>query len=118
MAQSARAGFADGDRFAYERRRAFEIYLRFNCKSEARLNDNVSVMRRCAWADSWAVGAEAVGMNQHAAAFGAARFGEADEFIDQAADGFTRFDPSDDALKTFNRDVRCLPVCVGILAAD
>ena len=58
MPQSARAGFVDGDRFADEGWRAFVIDLRFYRKSETRLDDNVLVMRRCAWADARPVGAE------------------------------------------------------------
>ena len=58
VAQSARAGIADGNRFADEGWRAFVIDLRFYRKSETRLHDYVLIMRRCAWADTRPVGAE------------------------------------------------------------
>ena len=45
MPQSPRAGFADGDRFADESGRAFEVDLRFYRESKSRLDDDVSVMR-------------------------------------------------------------------------
>ena len=93
LPQSARAGFADGDRFADEGWGAFEIDLSFHREGEAGLDDDVSVMRGWAGADSGPIGAEAVGVNQHAAALGAARFGEADEFVNHAADGVAGFYP-------------------------
>jgi hypothetical protein len=65
MPQSARAGIAYGNRFADESWGAFVVNLSFHCESEAGLDDDVFVMRGCAGTDSWPVGAEAVGVDQH-----------------------------------------------------
>ena len=45
MPQSARAGFADGDRFADEGGGAFVVDLSFHREGEARLDDDISVVR-------------------------------------------------------------------------
>src|SRR5213594_3445788 len=118
MPEAARARFIHGDRFADQGGCAFEVDLRLDRKSKTRLDDYIPVVGGWPGPYSRPVGAETVGMDQHAAAFGAARLGKPHEFINQAANGIARFYPIQNSMKTFDGDVRSLPVRVGIFAAN